>query len=225
MSTKFLTSYDPYLLDPSIIKDIRKKLGKTQAQIAAAINMDRSYYSRKESESSKIDFNQSELEKIINYFNECDKEFGEKAKKLPVLDGGEKIGKSTLAWQLAKRLSEEFGETVKKCALLDGCEKRDKPTLEWQSVVEKWLSEERIDSRSLYTQAHTLLPESDLQQILPEYPEVRHYISIINEAAKVNDLEMIFFSMNKTLKLLKEKYKINVYGHQHIEEKNNQQEK
>ena len=186
MSTKSLTSYfakDPYLLDPSIIKDIRKKLGKTQAQIAAAINMDRSYYSRKESESSKIYFNQSELEKIINYFNECDKEFGEKAKKL---------------------------------AVFDGYEKRDKSTLEWQSAIEKWLSEERIDSRVLCT--HT-------DQILPEYPEVRHYISIINEAAKVNDLEMIFFSMNKTLKLLKEKYKINVHGHEHIEEKNCQQEK
>jgi transcriptional regulator with XRE-family HTH domain len=33
----------------SNIKNIRKRLGKTQAQVAAAINMDRSYYSRKES--------------------------------------------------------------------------------------------------------------------------------------------------------------------------------
>jgi transcriptional regulator with XRE-family HTH domain len=193
MSTKFLNSNiinDLFSLDPSLIKDIRKKLGKTQAQIAAAINMDRSYYSRKESESGEIEFSPSELQTIIDYFSECYREFVENKKKLAALDGGEKIGKSTLALQLAKRLSEE-----------------------------------RIDSRVLYTQAHKLLSESDLQQILPEYPEVRHYISIINEAAKVNDLEMIFFSMNKTLKLLKEKYKINVNGHQHIEEKNNQQEK
>jgi len=122
------------------IKQIRKRIGKTQAEVAAGINMDRSYYCRKESDNNDKKFTESELQKIITYFDECDKEFSEKVKKFAEID--------------------------------------------------------------LYMQGRKP------QEILPKYPDVGHYINIINEAVRVNDLELIYLTMIKTLKLLEEKYKI-----------------
>lgn len=59
----------------AIMKDIRKRLGKTQEEVAAEIKMDRSYYSRKECETSEVEFNKLELQTIMDYFIKCEKEF------------------------------------------------------------------------------------------------------------------------------------------------------
>jgi transcriptional regulator with XRE-family HTH domain len=141
----------------SNIKNIRKRLGKTQAQVAAAINMDRSYYSRKESKKENgIKFNQSDVKKIIDYFDECDKKFDIKVKKLIVFED---------------RIIPPLNPSEFELPPPD--------------------------------------PPSNGHQLFSKYPDIGHYIKIINEAAKVNDIELVFMSMNKTIKLLKEKYKIN----------------
>ena len=75
----------------AIMKDIRKRLGKTQEEVAAEIKMDRSYYSRKECETSEVEFNHLELQTIMDYFIKCEKEFdttfdGQAAKLISLID-------------------------------------------------------------------------------------------------------------------------------------------
>ena len=104
----------------AIMKDIRKKLGKSQAEVATAINMDRSYYSRKECETSEVKFNQSEIQKIMDYLIECDKEFNkefdEKSKRLVALTNDQsRISVRKMIVELKKKAGmrqEDIGEVI-----------------------------------------------------------------------------------------------------------------